>query len=208
MMKIFGWTKIVLPVILGVLVFYSCNQSERYTIEGTVPDKSYDGEWIYLVPLVNAPVSRVDSTVIKDAKFIFKGKAGAPEIFVIRTRPFLRFSLQELLVVKEPGTIQANVANNSSVKGTALNDSLQAWKEQKEQYDSHTKILERWYYAGTIAQRDSLRPFIDSLASEKKAYHFEFATNNSKNVVGELVIRMMKGSFTPEQRKELGIQEN
>ena len=207
MIKRFGWNKMLLPVLFGILILYSCQQGEGYIIEGNLPDTSFDGEWMYVVPLVNAPVSRVDSTIIKDAKFTFKGKVVKPEVFVIRARPFLRLSLQELLVVKEPGIIQAYVGQNSSAKGTALNDSLQSWKEQKQVYDSHTKFLDHYYYSSNEAQRDSLRPVMDALASEKEAYHFEFASNNRENVVGELVIRMMKGEFSPEQRQELGIQD-
>ncbi len=207
MKKIVGIRKIVQPVLLALLLLSSCNSGDRFHINGTVPDKSYDGEWIYLVPLVNAPVERVDSTVINNAAFSFSGKVKEPEIYVIRTRPFLRLSLQELLVVKEPGDIRAKIASNSIVTGTALNDSLQSWKTKKELFDYNTKILEQNYYAATEAQLDSIQLLREDLASARNTYYFEFAKNNRENVVGKLVFRMMKGTFTPEQQKELGIQD-
>jgi len=207
MEKIFGIRKVVLPVIFAVLIFSSCNDGNRFHINGTVPDKSYDGEWIYLVPLVNAPVERVDSTVIQNAAFSFSGKVKDPEIYVIRTRPLIRLSLQELLVVKEPGNIRAKIGSSSIVTGTALNDSLQSWKEKKELFDYNTRMLDQKYSAATEEQRDSILPFRQELASARNNYYFEFAKNNQENVVGELVIRMMKATFTPEQQKELGIQD-
>lgn len=42
-------------------------------IEGTLPSLKYDGEWIYLVPMENAP-GRVDSVKITNASFSFPDK--------------------------------------------------------------------------------------------------------------------------------------
>ncbi len=45
---------------------------QNYVIEGTLPSVKYDGEWIYLVPMENAP-GRVDSVKITNASF-FSGQ--------------------------------------------------------------------------------------------------------------------------------------
>lgn len=200
--------KTVLYILFLFLIVSSCTQNNRFSIEGKLPDKTYDGEWIFLVPLVNAPVERVDSTVIKNGEFSFSGKVNEPEIFIIRTRPLLRLSLQELLVVKEPGQIQAYIGQNSSAKGTALNDSLQNWKDQKQRFDYQTTVLQKNISDDSAIEKDSIQIQIDRLTAKKGNYYFNFSKNNRNNVVGKLVIRMMKGSFTSEQRKELGIQEN
>lgn len=200
--------KTVLYILFIFLIVSSCTENNRFSIKGKLPDKTYDGEWIFLVPLVNAPVERVDSTIIKDGRFSFSGKVNEPEIFIIRPRPLLRLSLQELLVVKEPGQIQAYIGQNSSAKGTALNDSLQNWKDQKQQFDYQTTVLQKNISNAAVTEKDSIQIQIDRLTARKGNYYFNFSKNNSDNVVGELVIRMMKGSFTPEQKKELGIQEN
>ena len=84
----------------------------KFTIEGTVPSTKYDGEWIYLVPAEGANSSNVDSTKIKNASFTFKGDV--ERIAIIRTRPILRLSLQELLVVTEPGDIKVVLNSPSS----------------------------------------------------------------------------------------------
>ena len=68
-------------------------------IEGTLPSVKYDGEWIYLVPMENAP-GRVDSVKITNASFSFSGQG--EEMRVLRLRHLLRIYIQELLVVTEP----------------------------------------------------------------------------------------------------------
>ncbi|WP_340111733.1 DUF4369 domain-containing protein [Maribellus mangrovi] len=197
--------KIVLQLLILALGFMSCNSNKEFEITGQLPDKSFDGEWIYLVPMVNAPVERVDSTTIRDGKFSFSGKVDLPEIYVIRAKPLLRISLQELLVVKEPGKLQVYIGKNSSVAGTALNDSLQQWKEQKQILDNQLFLLYKSQKQAGEKEKELVEDKISQLRTKRANYNFQFAKNNKDNVVGELVIRFMKGAFTPEQRKELGV---
>ena len=76
------------------------NSGQNYVIEGTLPSVKYDGEWIYLVPMENAP-GRVDSVKITNASFSFSGQG--EEMRVLRLRHLLRIYIQELLVVTEAG---------------------------------------------------------------------------------------------------------
>ncbi|MCX6239642.1 MAG: DUF4369 domain-containing protein [Bacteroidia bacterium] len=116
-------------ILLFILI--GCRTDPQFVINGQLPDKTYDGEKIYLVPLENAVKERVDSTIIADGTFKFEGAIKTSEIYMIRAKPVLRYNLQELLVVKETGIITVKIGNKSSAGGTALNDSLQQWKEKK-----------------------------------------------------------------------------
>lgn len=192
--------------LLILLTFLSaCSSKNNFRIEGQLADATFNGEWIYLVPLVNAPVERVDSTIIKGNTFVFEGKVKEPEIYIIRTRPFLRLSLQELLIVKEPGTSYAYIGQNSKANGTALNDSLQHWKEQKELFDLKSGLLQNQLKNAEAVQLDEIRQQQEQLSRERAEYNFSFAKNNSNNVVGEMVMRYSKASFTAAQQKILGI---
>ncbi len=204
--KLTRMRKIVLPLLLVVLAFTACNTGQKFEINGHVADKNLDGEWVYLVPMVNAPVERVDSTQLKNGSFTFTGKVKTPEIYIIRTRPFLRLSHQELLVVKEPGTLHVYLGANSKVAGTALNDSLQNWKVQKEIIDNKMLFLNQNLKNADAENQAKINTELEKLRTERANYSFEFVKNNQNNVVGEMVARIMKGAFTPEQLKELGIE--
>lgn len=187
------------------MLLTGCNNQPDFRIDGKVPNNSYDGEWIYLVPMVNAPVERVDSTVIKNGRFVFESDVETPEIYIIRGRPKIRLTLQELLVVKEPGEVQVSLSKESSAGGTALNDSLQQWKEKKLYYDSHLLALRKALKTATEPEIEMLTQKIDSLTIEHKNYDYQFALNNRNNVVGQMIIRLRQLGFTPEQRKKLEV---
>nr|WP_321353581.1 DUF4369 domain-containing protein [uncultured Draconibacterium sp.] len=198
--------KIVFYLVLATLFFTACKNNPNFEISGQVPDKTLDGEWLYLVPMVNAPVERVDSTQLTNGHFSFKGDVKTPEIFIIRARPLIRLSLQELLVVKEPGTIHAILGKNSQVTGTALNDSLQSWKIQKEIIDNKMLLLQQNLKNADDDNQTKLHSELEKLRTERANYSFQFVKNNQNNVVGKMVARIMKGAFSAEQRKELGIE--
>lgn len=78
----------ILLFCISCLLWASCgNSGQNYVIEGTLPSLKYDGEWIYLVPMENAP-GRVDSVKITNASFSFSGQG--EEMRVLRLRHLLR----------------------------------------------------------------------------------------------------------------------
>ena len=191
---------------LFLLILTGCHSGNKFMIKGNMQDASSNGEYIFLVPLENSSIQRTDSVLIANGIFEFKGSAGAPEIYIVRAKPLLRLKLQELLVVKEPGVLHASIGNNSSIHGTALNDSLQKWKEKKMMSDSIYYQLLAKYKSADQTLQPLIKQEADSLNSAILNFHYQFVRNNCSNVAGKFVSKMFGSSFTPEQKKELGIQ--
>jgi hypothetical protein len=185
------------------LSFVSCQSRDNFVIVGHLPDKTYDNEKIYLVPIENPGKERVDSIVIKDGLFKFTGKANVPEIFVIRAKPVLRFNLEELLIVRQPGNLSVEIDNHSSVRGTPLNDSLQQWKEQKMKFDFVWADFLKKSHQGNDSLKLLFRQKADSVNKLAVNFHYRFVLNNKKNIVGQFVNKMMGASFTEGQKKKL-----
>ena len=188
---------------LLLLLSFSCNSKSNFTISGQLPDKTYDGEKIYLVPIENAIKERVDSAVIQNGKFSFEGQILTPEIYVIRAKPVLRYNLEELLVVREPGTLTVRLDKSSSVSGTPLNDSLQYWKERKMRFDFVNAELVKQFRDANDSLKLDLKRKAEMLNSDATNFHFSFVKNNKENIVGQFVQKIMSGSFTEEQRQML-----
>jgi len=187
-----------------LLIFLvSCQSGNKYSIAGRLPDKSYDGEIIYLVPLENAVKERVDSTIIKDGAFRFEGRSTVPEIYVIRAKPVLRYNLEELLLVREPGELTVTIDKKSSVQGTQLNDSLQYWKERKMRFDFVNAELVKQFRDADDSTKAVLKQKADLLNIDALNFHFNFVLNNQKNIVGQFVQKIMGSSFTEEQKQKL-----
>lgn len=189
-----------------LLLLVGCQTDPQFVINGRLPDKTYDGEKIYLVPLENAVKERVDSTIIANGIFVFKGTSKASEIFIIRAKPVLRINLQELLVVKESGVITVSIGKKSSAGGTALNDSLQQWKEKKAVADFLYENLKHQFKMANEADQAIFKRKADSLNVQIVNFHYNFVRNNRNNVVGKFIKKMTESSFTPVQKKELSIQ--
>lgn len=193
-------------VYLLLLILIGCRADPHFIIKGQLPDKTYDGETIYLVPLENAVKERVDSAIIADGMFRFKGTIRTSEIFILRAKPVLRYNLQELLLVKEPGEVTAKIGKSSSVGGTALNDSLEQWKEKKAVADYLYEELRHQFKMANEADQSVIKQKADSLNTRIIDFHFNFIRRNRDNVVGKFVNKVMGDSFSPEQQKSLNLK--
>ncbi len=186
---------------IGCLLAGGCgNREGGFAIEGTLPSVKYDGEWIYLVPMENAP-GRVDSVKISNAAFSFSGEG--EEVRVLRMRPLLRFDIQELLVVTEPGTIRVTADKIGAVTGTPQNDALQRWKEAREKDRNIYGLISQGLQ--TAVGEDSLRlvRMGDSLKMREKERNFLLLKEQGNNALGVFMRKMLLSSLTDEQRKQL-----
>jgi hypothetical protein len=190
-------------LIILLFFLFACSSGNNFFVEGQLPGKSYDGETIYLVPIENPTKEKIDSTVIKDGAFRFTGCVTVPEIYVIRAKPVLRYNLEELLLVKEPGKLTVTIDKNSSVRGTQLNDSLQYWKERKMRFDFVNGELVKQFRGADEASKPEIQQRADSLHVDATNFHFNFVLNNKDNIVGQFVQKIMVGSFSEEQKQKL-----
>lgn len=145
------------------------NHKDEYVIKGSTSQSRLDGERVFLVPY--GPKSfedsiGVDSVVIKNGKFEFRGQKGE---FLARITmdKRVRYGTQDLLIVTEPGEITVIIDSISSGHGTPQNEALQSWKNLKTDHDrvswnqsQHIKYLREHgdtVYANALA--DSLKNF-------------------------------------------------
>jgi len=119
-------------LLLIIICYAGCTENVSF-IKGQLPDATCDNDIVYLVPFEGASAKTVDSTFIQGSRFQFKIKQNKHnQIFIIRVKPLLRLNLQDILIISEPGTIFVNLNNNSSSSGTPMNETLQQWKERKQ----------------------------------------------------------------------------
>ena len=116
----------VLTALLGILLF-SCSHPNRYRIHGRVTSNELEGVQVFLVPVGHEEPENVDSVVIRNHEFFFKGDKNW--MCAIRLDRYHRDKGQNLLVATEPGDIYVTIGPDSSGGGTPMNDSLQVWKD-------------------------------------------------------------------------------
>jgi hypothetical protein len=152
-----------------------------------------------------ARAENVDSACIRQGAFRFESSIGeGGDVFIIRTRPLLRLDLEELLVIKEPGRLRVRLDSVSSASGTALNDSLQQWKEEKQQYDAlQSRLRKELKTADDAARREYLIARKEQAERDHARYAYHFVMRNRENAAGRFVYGLSKSLFTPEQRQAL-----
>ena len=148
--------KRILFICLAASLLAACTPKGEYRIHGYTPENSLNGTKIFLVPMHDESPQMVDSVVIQDNKFEFKGhgKMRQEWMATLRLSKKNRIGYESLLVVTEPGDIFVTIGKESSGYGTPQNDSLQVWKDLTMEMNKTTSSLRR---AGMTAEADSVR---------------------------------------------------
>lgn len=200
--------KILVALVISLLVLVSCNQksNQKFVITGTLPSPNYDGEWLYLVPAEGPHPREVDSIQILNSQFRFEGNK--EQMSILRTRFLLRFKVQELLVITEPGNIQVVLDSVSNAKGTPQNEALQKWKEHLELY-KHTgynlfQEKQRSIKAGNSQDSLHYSTLLDSLELENQNFNYQCLVEQGNNTFGDFIFRLLgEKSFSEEQKTVL-----
>ncbi len=127
---------------LTVVLLCSCN-SDQYRIHGRVTSNELEGVKVFLVPYGHEERENVDSTLIHNHEFSFKGNKHW--MCTVRIIAHERHKGQDLLVVTEPGDIFVTLGPDSRGGGTPQNDSLQVWKDLTIE---HNRLSGQLYDAG------------------------------------------------------------
>ena len=144
---------------LGLMA--SCGGKHQFTINGTVDLPELEGRTVYMFNLndENCDNGPMDSTVIADGKFSFRGEVEEPWEAMIGCpeTPFITFA------IVEPGTI---VIKNDSIGGTMLNDRFYAFNKSFDISDLENQMQELiplYYSATNGTERAEIERVIDSL---------------------------------------------
>ncbi|MBQ8855994.1 MAG: DUF4369 domain-containing protein [Bacteroidales bacterium] len=144
--------KIIIMLLAGAAMLASCSQEKGYVIYGTVSNPELEGAQVFLVPLENPVKETIDSVVIRNQMFEFRGTE--EKMADIRIERYKRYGNENLLVVTEPGETFVTIGQVSSGRGTPQNDSLQVWKNLTMQYFQQSGDLRK---QGMKAEADALR---------------------------------------------------
>ncbi|MBQ8501322.1 MAG: AhpC/TSA family protein [Bacteroides sp.] len=124
-------------------VLVACNGGKGYTVTGTV-EGAEEGDTIYLASVSGRNFVNVDSTVIKNGKFEFKGVQDTVANRYIVTKAKADATPKQLYVdfFLENGKINVNLTSTvSTVSGTPNNDAYQAARTEMNKLGEQQKAL-------------------------------------------------------------------
>lgn len=187
-----------------ILILASCT-SNSYTIKGDFSENNFNGETIYLQTIDTVSWSSyivIDSTVIKDNKFEFKGKlsvnpmAGFISIGDLNN-PATMSNLESPIatIVLEPGDIRVKFDKAAvAVGGTDKNAAMNKINELVNQMAALNN---------SALVDDSIMAKKESIIKAVQDETFAFTKENIKNKMGEYMLISSIQYFTPQQNLEL-----
>jgi thiol-disulfide isomerase/thioredoxin len=161
------------------------NKQQSYSIEGVMPDSTYNGRWVYMKDY-SQPPKVIDSVLVVDGKFVFSGQADTT--LIVRIQPDMRLFA---LVIREAGTIQVDLSDYRKIGGTPLNETYKTYLlEQEEFYRRNREKYER------IEEdyKDDVEALAKRLEEQQKLsfrsfdeFNARFFSANKNNAIGSSV---------------------
>ena len=140
--------KSILWVAAGMMTLAACQKQAGYTIQGTVEGVA-DGDTVYLQNFENNNLVKIDSAIVKNGTFEFKGQADS----IVKSSyvTYMKNDKRMLtLLFVENGNIKVALnEKDSQVSGTPCNDTYQNFMT------SYKAIGEELKAIYTKAQQDS-----------------------------------------------------
>jgi thiol-disulfide isomerase/thioredoxin len=125
---------ICFAVFVCMAVLSSCGDGKNYTIKGTVPDSNFDGQMVYMSDFNDDQI--VDSAVISNRKFVFKGIADSAIFISLKINNFLSF------IILENGNFTVDMGKPYSAKGNSLTAQV------NEFLSKHNDLIEEVVFRG------------------------------------------------------------
>ncbi len=193
--------KNILFALFAAFMLFACAPVDGYKISGAYKDAPENGK-VYLAQLTNSSIDYIDSTFIKGGGFEFNGNMDTP---IVR---FIFYPLPEggediIPLVLEDGEISIKIGRNgAAVSGTALNDAMQAYKDE---FDEVSRRAERAFFSVrnmdniSSEKRDSLLKVADALSGEISQVLLRHIGANIENPIGAFIISTSGAMCDPAQ---------
>ena len=197
--------KIVLFAAAGLMSLAACQEKAGYIIKGTAEGVA-DGDTVFLQKQTEEGFEALDSVVVKNGTFEFKGTPDSVAVsrFVTYMKGDARMAA---MVFVEKGNIQVNLSPmESRISGTPNNDTYQKFMDEyqkigKEMNDMYQKIKGDTLL--TEVQRDSLMEVLDKKETEGMDSIYQLVSENIASAAGVHLLTMFGSSFEVEKVQPL-----
>lgn len=202
--------KKILFFLVAASVLLSCKDNKSYTIEGTVANPEFEGKNVYVQEMTDSAMVSVDTAVVTNGAFVFKGQADSAVLrFIILDESVKEETRSRIPVLVEAGKITVKFDTLITVTGTPANESYNTFRVKDREFYQKIKDISDQYRAamnnGTMT--DSLEKEIETtyekIAKERTDLNYDFVKSNMKNKLGEFSFSSSYNMYTPEQQKEL-----
>ena len=190
----------ILTILFAAILLVACNNENEYIIKGEykgVPD----GTVVYMTT-VDYILNVVDSAVVKNGTFEFRGEAGNTEIRYISTNSIIDGGY----VAVEPGEIRVRIGGKSISSGTENNDRLSSFIEKSNEMAQLQMLLIPEQYAAlemSDGEIDSMSTFIGKEIRKFEEYAIGCIKENMSSPLGSFFLSRCVGIIEAKKLEPL-----
>ena len=197
--------KSILWVAAGMMTLAACQKQAGYTIQGTVEGVA-DGDTVYLQNFENNNLVKIDSAIVKNGTFEFKGQADS--IVKSSCVTYMKNDKRMLtLLFVENGNIKVALnEKDSQVSGTPCNDAYQNFMTSYKAIGEELKaIYTKAQQDSTLTaeQRDSLMTLLDEKQEQGMDKVYQTISDCIETPVGVHLLVSFASSFDIEKVEPL-----
>lgn len=178
--------KNLLIIFISILCLYSCT-SKEYTIEGKVDNEALNGTTIFLKERINRVWTSIDSTVIENQKFIFKGVSDSAKIaYIAYEFPTDNRVRQPFVLENGKLTVSIDTTGFMVFEGTDQNDLLQNYQNVKVAILNKAEVFykEQNDSSTSVEKRLNIVKELDSLNKQEIQTDIKYSIENVNTLVG------------------------
>lgn len=197
--------KSILWVAAGMMTLAACQKQAGYTIQGTVEGVA-DGDTVYLQNFENNNLVKIDSAIVKNGTFEFKGQADS----IVKSSyvTYMKNDKRMLtLLFVENGNIKVALnEKDSQVSGTPCNDTYQNFMTSYMAIGEELKaIYTKAQQDSTLTaeQRDSLMTLLDEKQEQGMDKVYQTISDCIETPVGVHLLVSFASSFDIEKVEPL-----
>lgn len=197
--------KSILWVAAGMMTLAACQKQAGYTIQGTVEGVA-DGDTVYLQNFENNNLVKIDSAIVKNGTFEFKGQADS----IVKSSyvTYMKNDKRMLtLLFVENGNIKVALnEKDSQVSGTPSNDTYQNFMTSYKAIGEELKaIYTKAQQDSTLTaeQRDSLMTLLDEKQEQGMDKVYQTISDCIETPVGVHLLVSFASSFDIEKVEPL-----
>ena len=196
--------KIAYLLMAGGLILTACNNEPAYKISGTIENVA-DGETVYLQEMQGRDMVILDSAIVKNGTFTFKGRQDSTVYRYITYQP------QELWadLFLENGNILVKLGEESQATGTPNNNIYQEFKDKFVTYNQEMgELYQKARTDSTLTneQREELMKQIETKDAEAMDMVYNTIAANIANPVGIYLLPNYAAAFDLEKQAALADQ--
>ena len=177
--------KIIVSICTLVVLLAACTSKSSYNVNGSLPDKAFDGRYIYLINYEDD--KKVDSVIITDGKFAFKGSIDTAALYRVDVGQGVFSSF-----ILENAAINIDMTKPYGAKGTSLNESFVKFIEDSEGLTNNARnkieIIRTDNEIDPVQKQVLLEDVYTSYESQIDSLNTQYFNANKNNALGVFVL--------------------